>query len=160
MKPVRCEAETADIYDRRIEDELDHKSIDYKYEERIDDGIFFAEITKPEAGQVEVAPYTIVIEDWTEDKIIFMFSSICSVPSFGRLYPQDRDFIVSLWKFKNMPGEFNLQALADNHVNAVLINKTHEPVVYRKSIGEVIDQFNDMGAAVGAKRKRHEVPCK
>ena len=160
MKTMKCVAEQTDLYDQRIKEELEHASTDYKYEERVCDGIFFAEIRKPEAGQVEVTPYTVVIEAWTPDKMPYMFSSICSVPSFGTLYPADRNFIVSLWKYKNMEGDFNLQALADKHVKAVKHGHMHEPVVYRKSVGEVIDQFNDMASDVGTKRKRIQVPCK
>lgn len=92
--------------------------------------------------------------------MIFMFSSICSVPSFGRLYPADRNFIVSLWKYKNMEGEFNLQEIADKHVKAVEDGVMHEPVVYRKSVGEVLDRISEESIPAGVKRKREEVPCK
>lgn len=59
-----------------------------------------------------------------------------------------------------MEGKFNLQELADAHVKAVKDGYMHEPVVYRKSVGEVIDQLNDMASDVGTKRKRIQVPCK
>lgn len=158
IKPDRLESK--DIYDQRIYDHQNMEDQQYKYSECIQDGIFFAEIIKPEFNQKDVPPYTIVIEDWTQSKMIFMFSSICSVPSFGHLYPADRNFIVSLWKYKNLGGEFNLQELADKHVKAVKDGSMHEPVVYRKSMGEILDQFSEANTKTGGKRRREEVPCK
>lgn len=158
IKAVRCVPESADMYDRRMERMLDEKKQEYMYSERVVDGVFYAEIIKPEDGQVEVAPYTVVIEEWKEDKIQFMFSSICSIPSFGRLYPKDREFIVSLWKYKNMGMEFELQRIIDMHVEAVKSGYTHEPVVYRKSMGAVIDQRQERQTRVGQKRKKEEAP--
>lgn len=64
LKPDRYDAEDADMYDCRVAEELAHMQTDYKYEERVVNGIFYAEIIKPEMGQIDVTPYTIVIEDW------------------------------------------------------------------------------------------------
>jgi hypothetical protein len=160
LKPPRYDVEDSDMYDTRVQATLASMINEYKYEERICGNMFLAEIRKPEVDQIEVVPYTVVIEDWLPDKMAFMFSSICSVPSFGNLYPQDRNFILRLWEFKNMEGKFSLQDLADKHVNAVKMGTMHEPVVYRQSIGEVIDHFNEMGTDTGKKRRREELPAK
>jgi len=151
IKPVKAKSIVTEE-----DDELSRGpySDQYMYEEKILGGIFFAEIIKPQTDR----PYTIVIEDWTPDKMVYMFSSICSVPSFGVLYPEDRNFIVSLWNWKGMEGKFDLQLLADRHVRAVEKGETHEPVVYRKPVGEIIDRFTEHGT--GSKRKLFEVPPK
>jgi hypothetical protein len=158
IKAVKCVPENADMFDRRMEKMLGEKKQEYMYSERIVHGVFYAEIIKPEDGQVEVRPYTVVIEEWNEDKIKFMFSSICSVPSFGRLYPKDREFIVSLWKYKKMKGEFELQRIIDMHIEAVKSGYTHEPIVYRESMGTVIDLRQERQIRVGQKRKKEEEP--
>lgn len=153
IKPVKCMSDQRNYLEKEIHDTNMDK---YFYEEVVDGNRFYAEIRKPLTDQ----PYTIVVEDWTREKMIYMFSSICSVPSFGVLYPHDRNFIVSLWKWKGMPGEFSLTDLASKHVKAVEDEVTHEPIVYRKSMGEVIDMFNEGGMHLGHKRRRNEVPPK
>lgn len=163
IKPVLLKSDSIeDDCDMNIPKGYDQSMLNqsYQYNEKIIDKIFFAEIIKPENGQKSVPPYCIVIEDWDPDKMVYMFSSICYVPSFGKIYPADRNFIKSLWEFKKMKGSFNLQQIADQHVQAVKEGNMHEPVVYRKSMGEVIDMFNEKNTTTGSKRKLEICPCK
>lgn len=61
--------ESKDVYDERMSDIEKNMDRQYTYDECIRDGIFFAEIRKPEEDQQDVPPYTIVIEDWFTIKL-------------------------------------------------------------------------------------------
>ena len=146
LKPVKLQSlETCDTYmEKRIDDKNKDK---YFYSEQVKDGKFFAEIIKPLTDR----PYTVVIKNWTPNQMIYMFSSICSVPSFGVLYPHDRNFIVSLWDWKKMGGDFNLNDLAALHLKQFEAGLIHKPLVYRESIGDVMNRYEGWG--IGNKRK-------
>lgn len=149
IKPVKLVTRDAIDEERKYTTKIHDQNMDqYFYEEVIQDNTFFAVIKKPLTDR----PYTIVIDNWTPDKMIFMFSSICSVPSFGVLYPHDRNFIVSLWKWKNMSGDFNLNELSDKHVSAVKAGEIHEPIVYRLSGEDVRNIYLEKKWGVGEKR--------
>ena len=137
-----------DLLRDRFTAKIDDKNKDqFFYQERVQDGVFYAEIRKPLSDR----PYTIVVRDWSEDKLIYMFSSICACPSFGVFYPHDRNFILSLWKWKKMKEPFNLDSLANFHIDAVKAGRAEEPIVYRLAIQDVMDDQKEWKS--GSKRR-------
>lgn len=89
-------------------------------------------------------PYTCAIANFSKEGFLPMFTAYYICSSWG-VSPKDHVFLAHLWKYLDMAkdhGEINLEKRLRQNVEDCQ-NGKEEPRVYRKSIEEVIELFNE-----------------
>lgn len=115
---------------------------EYMFEHYVDKekDLCFCQIDKPFTDR----PYTCVIEEFTKEDFLPMFTAFYICQSWG-VSPKDHIFLAHLWKYLDMSsrfGELDLEKRLRENVEACATGKP-EPRVYREPIKDVLELFKE-----------------
>ena len=105
------------------------------------------EITKPNVDR----PYVTIVENY-DGSDLDMFSGFFAASSWGAAIA-DIQFMNQLWKWKEMPGDFNCEAVVKARVDRVVKGGEKEPRVWRNTLENVVE-IVESGTYSGLSNKR------